>query len=41
MIGTTVVRFLCVSVRDVWGVINFVIINFVTYKLRNYDFCDV
>jgi hypothetical protein len=27
---------LCLSVRDVWGVINFVIINFVPYKL-----CDV
>jgi hypothetical protein len=33
MMGRTVVRFLCVSVRGVWGVINFVIINFVTYEL--------
>jgi hypothetical protein len=35
------VRFLGVSVRGVWGVINFVIINFVTYKLRNHELYDV
>jgi hypothetical protein len=39
MVGTTVVRFLCQ--RCVWGVINFVIINSVTYKLRNYELCNV
>jgi hypothetical protein len=36
MIDTKLSRQLFLSVRDVCGVINFVIINFVTYKL-----CDI